>query len=397
MQETETIQVLGRGTNVDFTIDDNVPFEIAERSLREYLEVCRGLYSSGTVSVNVGRRILVPEQLTAIKEILDRETGLTVTRYWCAPEILQRALTALTSVRPELASPGLASTNSSYFGESDIGREDVPVVGDDDNSSSRQESSLPEDCQDREVDDRQMVLDLFEDGGSLLDGEEGTNPAAVLPRVNPAEGQETGVAAENESPDSEQGGDDFASPSADSPSRSGSEPGQEVETGDLSGLPSPGVEKSGEGYANHSDIGPALPGKEAAPWLRRGSEALIIKATCRSGEIIEYPGDVVVYGDVNPGAEIVAGGDIVVLGALRGLARAGADHNTKATIFALNLESHRMQIGSYVGEAPDDVKLARSDSRAVAPKIAYLRRGSVFVVPFTRRREDYQGGILYEG
>jgi hypothetical protein len=77
MQEAETIQVLGRGTNVDFTIDDDVPFEIAERSLREYLEVCRGLYSSGTVSVNVGRRILVPDQLTAIKEILDQETGLT--------------------------------------------------------------------------------------------------------------------------------------------------------------------------------------------------------------------------------------------------------------------------------------------------------------------------------
>ena len=71
MQEADTIQVLGRGTSVDFTIDDSVPFEIAERSLREYLEVCRGLYSSGTVSVNVGRRILVPDQLSAIKNILD--------------------------------------------------------------------------------------------------------------------------------------------------------------------------------------------------------------------------------------------------------------------------------------------------------------------------------------
>ena len=92
MQEADTIQVLGRGTSVDFTIDDSVPFEIAERSLREYLDVCRGLYSSGTVSVNVGRRILAPDQLSAIKKILDRETGLTVSRYWCAPETLQRAL-----------------------------------------------------------------------------------------------------------------------------------------------------------------------------------------------------------------------------------------------------------------------------------------------------------------
>ena len=397
MQESETIQVLGRGTNVDFTIDDSVPFEIAERSLREYLEVCRGLYSSGTVSVNVGRRILAPDQLTAIKEILDRETGLTVTRYWCAPEILQKALAALPSARPELASTGPASTNVSHLGESEIGGQDDAVVEDNEDPSSSQEMPLPEDCQDREVDDRQMILDLFEDKASPLESNESAGIVAVMPRVNPAEGQETHVGVEKDSSDSEQGGEELAAPSTESPSMSESEPGQEVEIGELSESPLAGIEESGGGNDNHSDLRPASPEKETTPWLRRGSEALIIKATCRSGEIIQYPGDVVVYGDVNPGAEIVAGGDIVVLGALRGLARAGADHNTKATIFALNLESHRMQIGPHVGKAPDDVKQARSDSRAVAPKIAYLRRGSVFVVPFTRRREDYQGGILYEG
>ena len=52
--------------------------------------------------------------------------------------------------------------------------------------------------------------------------------------------------------------------------------------------------------------------------LSRGSEALIVKNTCRSGEVIRYAGDVVVFGDVNPGAEIIAGGDIVVLGRLAG-------------------------------------------------------------------------------
>ena len=92
MRESETIQVLGRGTDVHFTIDDTVPFEVAERSLREYLDICRGLYSKGTVSVNVGRRILHPDQLSTIKEILDRETGLTVTEYWCPKETLNRAL-----------------------------------------------------------------------------------------------------------------------------------------------------------------------------------------------------------------------------------------------------------------------------------------------------------------
>ena len=45
MPETETIQVLGRGTNVNFSIDDSVPFELAERRLREYLsEMPRPLF-----------------------------------------------------------------------------------------------------------------------------------------------------------------------------------------------------------------------------------------------------------------------------------------------------------------------------------------------------------------
>ena len=128
----------------------------------------------------------------------------------------------------------------------------------------------------------------------------------------------------------------------------------------------------------------------------RGSEALIIKTTCRSGEVIRYPGDVVVLADVNPGAEIIAGGDIVVLGALRGMAHAGAGGNLKSTIFAMNLESYRLQIGPHIGEAPREVRRAKSPPSA-APKIAYLRRRSIFVAPFVRRYEEYQGGILYEG
>ena len=129
----------------------------------------------------------------------------------------------------------------------------------------------------------------------------------------------------------------------------------------------------------------------------RGSEALIIKNTCRSGEVIRYPGDVVVFGDVNPGAEIVAAGDIVVLGALRGMAHAGADGNLKATILALNLESHRLQIGSCVGERPRGARKGRGGAKGVNPQIAYLRRRSIFVAPFERRCEDYQGGVPYEG
>ena len=73
MQAAETIQVLGRGSNVDFTIDDAAPFELVERNLRAYLDLCEGLYAKGTVSVNVGRRILAPAQLATLKKILETE------------------------------------------------------------------------------------------------------------------------------------------------------------------------------------------------------------------------------------------------------------------------------------------------------------------------------------
>ena len=122
---------------------------------------------------------------------------------------------------------------------------------------------------------------------------------------------------------------------------------------------------------------------------------MIVKTTCRSGEVIRYPGDVVALADVNPGAEIIADGDIVVFGALRGLAHAGAAGDLKATIIALNLESHRVQIGPHIGEAPARVRRSKSPRRT--PQVAYVRRRSVFVAPFTRRQEEYQGGILYEG
>ncbi|MBI4770229.1 MAG: septum site-determining protein MinC, partial [Chloroflexi bacterium] len=53
-------------------------------------------------------------------------------------------------------------------------------------------------------------------------------------------------------------------------------------------------------------------------------EAVLVRRTLRSGRSVRHPGHVVIIGDVNPGAEIVAGGDIVVWGRLRGVVQAGA-------------------------------------------------------------------------
>ena len=75
------------------------------------------------------------------------------------------------------------------------------------------------------------------------------------------------------------------------------------------------------------------------------SSAQWIGRTLRSGTRIEFPGNVTVLGDVNPGAEIVAGGSVIVWGRVRGAVHAGAGGNISALICALAIASSQIRIG----------------------------------------------------
>ena len=90
MLTTGVVQVSGRGSNVDFTIDDTGAFDQVIRVLREYLVDNQGLWSSGAITVNVGRRMLSRNELSQIKQVLQAGSGLTVTRFWCSPEALEQ-------------------------------------------------------------------------------------------------------------------------------------------------------------------------------------------------------------------------------------------------------------------------------------------------------------------
>ena len=96
-----------------------------------------------------------------------------------------------------------------------------------------------------------------------------------------------------------------------------------------------------------------------------------------------YDGHVVVVGDVNPGAEVVASGDIVVMGALRGVAHAGARGEEAAVVVALQLQPLQLRIAHRVARSPDEPLAGRG------PEIARIRNGVVEVEPFA--------GILEEG
>jgi septum site-determining protein MinC len=98
--------------------------------------------------------------------------------------------------------------------------------------------------------------------------------------------------------------------------------------------------------------------------------------TLRGGQALHHVGNLVVVGDVNPGAEVVATGDILVFGRLAGVAHAGAQGNEKARVYGLRLEPVQLRIGSRI--AADDA----SDSRSVQPEVAFVRGEHIVITPF---------------
>lgn len=80
------------------------------------------------------------------------------------------------------------------------------------------------------------------------------------------------------------------------------------------------------------------------------SETKFHRGSLRSGQKIEFEGSLVILGDVNAGAEVLAGENIVVLGILRGMAHAGAKGNKEAIIAAASIEAAQIRIANIVKE-----------------------------------------------
>ena len=109
-----------------------------------------------------------------------------------------------------------------------------------------------------------------------------------------------------------------------------------------------------------------------------GDEAVLVHRTLRSGHNINYFGHVIVVGDVNPGAEIVAGGNIVVWGRLRGTVHAGADGNKNAIICALNLTPTQLRIADQISVMP-------TQKKKTGPEVARLVDNRVIAEPWDHK------------
>lgn len=80
------------------------------------------------------------------------------------------------------------------------------------------------------------------------------------------------------------------------------------------------------------------------------SETKFYKSSLRSGQRLQFEGSIVILGDVNDGAEVIAEDNIVVLGRLRGMAHAGARGNAQAIVAAHIIESSQIRIASMIKE-----------------------------------------------
>lgn len=104
-----------------------------------------------------------------------------------------------------------------------------------------------------------------------------------------------------------------------------------------------------------------------------GTYGVMIKRTLRSGRTVRSEGHVVVLGDVNPGAEIVAVGDVIIWGKLRGTVHAGAEGDTEAVVCALDMNPTQLRIAGYFATSP------KGKRRNVSPEVARVQDEQIIV------------------
>lgn len=117
---------------------------------------------------------------------------------------------------------------------------------------------------------------------------------------------------------------------------------------------------------------PAIDPERPAHYVRR---------TLRSGAMVQSEDDVVVLGDVNAGAEVISGGDVLVWGTLRGTVHAGIHGDHNAIISALRFMPTQLRIGSVFARSPD-----RRQGSADTPMIARLAGNELIVEPWRTSR-----------
>ena len=119
----------------------------------------------------------------------------------------------------------------------------------------------------------------------------------------------------------------------------------------------------------------------------------IARGNLRAGETRRFAGHAVILGNVNPGAQVIAEGDIIVFGGLRGQAHAGASGDITATILAMTIAYPVLRIADYSWhrDGPANVSGRQSDD-GNGPTLARVSNGAIQVAPYLKNNSIHRGG-----
>lgn len=129
------------------------------------------------------------------------------------------------------------------------------------------------------------------------------------------------------------------------------------------------------------------PSKVIAPIINEKEATVVERRTVRSGEKVASEGHLIIMGDVNPGAEVIAENNIIVWGSLKGTAYAGVPNHEDAVIAALHLSPIQLRIAGYIARSPD----VRPVTTAV-PELARIDQNEIVVESWERGRVSLKRG-----
>ena len=181
-------------------------------------------------------------------------------------------------------------------------------------------------------------------------------------------------------------------------------------------IPTPGLSEALEAEQAPKDRAPTktkakdrrIPRKLRRPSPDRGAQgasSVVYRQQVRSGQRLRHPGHIVILGDVNAGAEVIAGGDIIVWGRLQGTAYAGSGGDYSAVVCALEMSPTQLRIGSLAAR-PEESRQVDSESgsgivrrllrpetreRSAQAEIALVRDEVIIVSPWTKARLPSRG------
>ncbi len=127
--------------------------------------------------------------------------------------------------------------------------------------------------------------------------------------------------------------------------------------------------------------------KVITPIINEKEATVVEHRTVRSGEKVASEGHLIIMGDVNPGAEVIAENNIIVWGSLKGTAYAGVPNHEDAVIAALHLSPIQLRIAGYIARSPD----VRPVTTAV-PELARIDQNEIVVESWERGRVSQKGG-----